>query len=178
MYNRPPPFRPKPPIEVPFKFRTYTIAVRPDGEMIVLDQDGYIADRASIREIVTTLDKAYPEVYYVYAGKRPKIREYKIGISKEPKARAARLGIELFHLIECLSERQARDVERHMHAKFIENGNYLDGEWFILDDPDVELIKTWVAPWCVFEQCADSYRTVFIDWPKDAKDDPDGDAKR
>ena len=98
--------------------------------------DAYMNDRRTNR----TADPGY---VYLMRAVAPEVNWYKIGLSIDPNFRLKTFNaIKLPFAIELVCTIQTtsmRELERHLHQRFADQR--VRGEWFDLDDADVEYIE-------------------------------------
>ncbi|NWF69084.1 MAG: GIY-YIG nuclease family protein [Chloroflexi bacterium] len=151
---------------------SYRVALRSDGSLLCLDDDGQEPDEETGRRLAAALARRYAPHWYVYIGRRKSGDAYKIGISQNPQGRARKLGIRLTHVIECGSRKHARDIEKHLHALFTDAQRELKREWFTLEREDIEQIKAFDISAEVFDLYFDTYMALY------GFDDAEMDAQR
>jgi hypothetical protein len=146
----------------------YYCIVRKNGEIVFQNLDGTQVNHQKAQCLAEGALKTINETVYVYLAKDPHSELYKIGMSKTPSKRAARLGVRLIHVIPCtrFGSCSARKVERLMHEFFHALYRHVDGEWFQLHGFDVPLI-------CAFsngEKCVDSLEFILDEIKHNIKD--------
>lgn len=85
----------------------------------------------------------HPSVYLLRSETHPGLT--KIGQSKYPFKRRAQLKGEILWLIPCLTS-DPEELEITLHNLFTYTGKHVTGEWFRLDDRDIEFVKKLKVP--------------------------------
>lgn len=102
----------------------------------------FLSDMRNVKE-TNALSPRKKTSGYIYVIKNNE-GHYKIGISRIPKTRIDFLGVKLPFPIEAVhvfSCDDSYEAESFLHDKYRREGKGLVGEWFKLEDNDVEMIK-------------------------------------
>lgn len=123
--------------------KQYFRIVRKGDETFVLDEDSKMLPADKAKQIAQDILDTVDQPIYVYVGYHRKSNLFKIGMSKNPEQRRRTLGIKLYHVIKCdrFGEYSAANVETQLHDFFGVMGKHVEGEWFQLQQYDLQVLK-------------------------------------
>lgn len=127
----------------PIPDEVYTITFKSGLFLHVTDAQGNAVEDSELDELIARISgkkTAYIYIAYGYVEKLNR-RCHKIGMTVNTGIRMSTLGLDLIHAIPC--NYSGRTVaERQFHGHFIEQGRWIDGEYFDLTSDDIALLKT------------------------------------
>jgi hypothetical protein len=131
----------------------HRIAINRDGTIYIVDDDGNRLSPAQSRRIGQGIIDTANAPIFVYLAKRKSKSgqwEYKIGMSNDPERRERELSstdfgtfIDYHFRCEAWGENSARELEKALHVFYKYAGLHISGEWFRLNEQDVQLFKKW-----------------------------------
>jgi T5orf172 domain len=129
--------------------KIYTVQIGEAG-IKILDADGNPCPQDECRKLATRLSETYAPGAHVYIGKKI-MREdprsstdiYKIGMTTDLVKRQQQLKIRYIHIIPCPDWKSAQLAESILLQYFDDWAYRITGEWFWLDEEDLELIESF-----------------------------------